>query len=207
MAKNNFYAVRQGRQTGIFMSWGECEKQVKGYPGAVYKGFKYKEDALQYLNDAGEKNEDDADTDVDAVAYIDGIFNLKSEKYGYGAIIESGGEEVMICGAGSMPEVAAMGNVGGQVLASNRVMEYCAGNGRIGSILICYREIGAESDGIEKWCTKEWDAVTPYEKEYSGFYDSATKDHGLKISFKKASGNGNLQENFAVAMQLAHKKL
>ena len=33
------YAVRQGRQTGLFNTWAACEAQVKGYAGARYKGF------------------------------------------------------------------------------------------------------------------------------------------------------------------------
>ena len=35
-----YYAVKNGRQTGIFESWAECEEQVKGFSGAVYKSFK-----------------------------------------------------------------------------------------------------------------------------------------------------------------------
>jgi ribonuclease HI len=39
MAKQKFYVVWQGRKTGIFTSWAECEKQVKGFEGAQYKSF------------------------------------------------------------------------------------------------------------------------------------------------------------------------
>ena len=35
-----FYAVKQGRKTGIFTSWDEAKAQVDGYSGAVYKSFK-----------------------------------------------------------------------------------------------------------------------------------------------------------------------
>ncbi|KAJ8733868.1 hypothetical protein PYW07_014419 [Mythimna separata] len=34
-----FYAVAKGRTTGIFMTWPDCEAQVKGFPGARYKKF------------------------------------------------------------------------------------------------------------------------------------------------------------------------
>ena len=43
---SKFYAVKQGRQTGIFSSWKECEAQVKGFKGAIYKSFASKEEAL-----------------------------------------------------------------------------------------------------------------------------------------------------------------
>ena len=34
-----FYAVRKGRQTGLFTKWDDCKAQVQGYSGAVYKSF------------------------------------------------------------------------------------------------------------------------------------------------------------------------
>ncbi|MFR2592566.1 MAG: viroplasmin family protein [Butyribacter sp.] len=34
-----FYAVKEGRSTGVFASWAECKKQVDGYSGAKYKKF------------------------------------------------------------------------------------------------------------------------------------------------------------------------
>lgn len=43
------YAVRKGRQQGIFSTWKECETQVKGFPHAEYKSFSNQEDAEKYL--------------------------------------------------------------------------------------------------------------------------------------------------------------
>ncbi|CAI4050192.1 hypothetical protein SUVZ_13G3660 [Saccharomyces uvarum] len=37
--QGGFYAVRKGRETGIFNSWDECKSQVNGYGGAIYKKF------------------------------------------------------------------------------------------------------------------------------------------------------------------------
>lgn len=37
MAK--FYAVLVGRKTGVFNTWSECEKQTKGFKGAVFKSY------------------------------------------------------------------------------------------------------------------------------------------------------------------------
>jgi hypothetical protein len=33
------YAVQVGRQPGVYDSWPDCQKQVHGYKGAVFKGF------------------------------------------------------------------------------------------------------------------------------------------------------------------------
>ena len=39
MPKQKFYVVWKGRKPGIFTSWEECEKQVKGFVGAEFKAF------------------------------------------------------------------------------------------------------------------------------------------------------------------------
>ena len=44
-----YYAVAHGRETGIFRSWSETEKQVKGFPKAKYKSFKTLSEAQSYL--------------------------------------------------------------------------------------------------------------------------------------------------------------
>ena len=46
-----YYAVKKGRNPGIYTSWDLCLKEVKGYKGAVYKSFKKKEDAEDFLED------------------------------------------------------------------------------------------------------------------------------------------------------------
>ncbi|MCX6234699.1 MAG: ribonuclease H family protein [Bacteroidetes bacterium] len=39
MAKQRFYVVWEGRDTGVFEHWKDCEKQIKGFTGAKYKSF------------------------------------------------------------------------------------------------------------------------------------------------------------------------
>jgi len=47
--KKKFYSVAAGRKPGIYESWSETEKQVKGFPGAKFKGFPSKEEAKAWL--------------------------------------------------------------------------------------------------------------------------------------------------------------
>ena len=54
--RKNFYAVKVGRQPGIYTTWAECEQQVRGFPGARYKGFVTKTQAIGWLN----KKEDES---------------------------------------------------------------------------------------------------------------------------------------------------
>lgn len=39
MAKQKYYVVWKGRQTGVFNTWDACNAQIKGYEGAIYKSF------------------------------------------------------------------------------------------------------------------------------------------------------------------------
>jgi len=48
MAKK-FYAVKRGRKTGLYTVWAECAAQVKGFQGAVYKGFMTEDEARAWL--------------------------------------------------------------------------------------------------------------------------------------------------------------
>jgi len=48
MAKKNFYVVKVGRKPGVYLNWSDCEKQVKGFKGALFKGFNSESDAEEY---------------------------------------------------------------------------------------------------------------------------------------------------------------
>jgi ribonuclease HI len=45
----SYYAVARGRQAGIYMSWPECNAQVKGFKGAIFKKFDTQQDAERFL--------------------------------------------------------------------------------------------------------------------------------------------------------------
>ena len=50
MAAKKVYAVARGRAVGIFTSWSECEKQVKGFAGARFQSFTDINAALAWLS-------------------------------------------------------------------------------------------------------------------------------------------------------------
>lgn len=50
-SKNKFYVVWDGNETGVFSSWEECKKAVKGYSNAKYKGFPTKEAAQKAFSE------------------------------------------------------------------------------------------------------------------------------------------------------------
>ena len=53
-----YYSVFKGFIIGIYKSWKECEKQVKGYKGAIYKKFKSENEANFFLKNGLVKDEE-----------------------------------------------------------------------------------------------------------------------------------------------------
>ncbi|KRL62777.1 ribonuclease H family protein [Lactobacillus psittaci] len=45
-----YYAVKKGRKPGVYRTWEECEKQVKGFSGAEYKSFEKISEASDYVD-------------------------------------------------------------------------------------------------------------------------------------------------------------
>ncbi|KAJ2778301.1 hypothetical protein GGI15_004213 [Coemansia interrupta] len=52
-SKEGFYAVRVGRQTGVFRTWGECLAAVNGFSNARYKKFGSHAEAAAFVNSSG----------------------------------------------------------------------------------------------------------------------------------------------------------
>ncbi|XP_077990851.1 ribonuclease H1-like [Glandiceps talaboti] len=47
------YAVRVGRNPGVYKTWSECESQVKHFPKARFKKFKTQTECLAFINEGG----------------------------------------------------------------------------------------------------------------------------------------------------------
>ncbi|UQZ77454.1 ribonuclease H [Niallia circulans] len=53
MAAKKYYVVWNGRKTGIFSTWAECERQTKGFKGASFKSFPTLEEAEKAFKQDG----------------------------------------------------------------------------------------------------------------------------------------------------------
>ena len=183
MAKK-FYAVKNGRSTGIFKTWDECKRQVTGFAGARYKGFETLEEAEAFLSGAGSAgNEPRGDA---VTAYVDGSYNIGTKVFSYGAVIFDGGM-VTMSEAFDDPELAAMRNVAGELKGSMAAMRYCTERG-IEKLDLYY-----DYAGIEKWCTGEWKTNKRGTIEYKAYYDSI-KDR-LDVRFIKVKGHSGDKYN------------
>lgn len=115
--KKKYYAVAVGRATGIFTQWfgeGGAEKLVRGYAGAVYKGFPTMDEARAFIKaNEGKKRKPCSATPKtytartkpraaahkpgpikkgQIVVYTDGGALNNPGPGGYGAVIDNGGK-------------------------------------------------------------------------------------------------------------------
>ena len=188
MAKEpKVYAVKKGLQTGIFYSWDECSKAVKGYSGAQYKSFKTLEEAHEYLEaDNNSSKPDEAPKDT-AVAYIDGSFNEATNEYGCGVVVFYQGNTKEFSKKNNNPDLATMRNVAGELM------------GAINSIKIAM-SLGAKQiniyydyEGIEQWAVGNWKTNKEGTKKYKAFIDSV-KDK-ITIKFQKVKAHTGVEYN------------
>lgn len=182
MAKK-YYAVKSGRETGIFTSWDECKRLVTGFKGAQYKGFDELAAAQAYL-DAGIVTEGRPDA---ITAYVDGSYNVRTKQFAYGAVIFHNGEEVTLSDVFSDEEMASMRNVAGEIMGAQQVMLYCVEH-NINKLDIYY-----DYAGIEKWCTGEWKTTKKGTSDYKAAYDWVKQY--VDIRFIKVKGHSGDKYN------------
>lgn len=49
-----YYVVKKGRHPGIYLNWPDCQREVSGFPGAVYRSFTNEEEAQKWLHTANQ---------------------------------------------------------------------------------------------------------------------------------------------------------
>ena len=190
MAKRKYYAVKEGRETGIFEMWSDCERSVKGYPGAVYKSFVKKEEAEAFLNgdDPRESKIKKHDIQNTGYAFVDGSFNPETGVFGAGGfLVDSNGKKHFILASDDDPEMASMRNVAGEVLAARLAIERAVELG-MSELTVYY-----DYQGIESWATGEWKRNKNGTKEYHDFYQKVSEK--ITVHFKKVKGHSGIEGN------------
>lgn len=197
---SKFYAVRAGRKTGIFLSWNECKAQIDGYSGAVYKSFKTRAEAEDYL--AGEKKTaafiEPRQKDGEAIAYVDGSYDQKSRCFSYGAVIFYQGRQYTFAEKYFDEDLASMRNVAGEIKGAMRAMEFCLEK-EIKRLVIYH-----DYEGVAHWCTGAWQAKKEGTIAYRKYFQKASEQ--VVISFVKVKGHSGDTYN-DLADQLAKEAL
>ena len=157
-----YYAVKKGRKPGVYQSWAECKAMVDGFPGAVYKSFKTREEAVAFakaatytgadaapkMQNAMKKTMQQEDGAMPSVyAFVDGSYNSATQVYGYGGFLMDHGERYVLQGHGDDPEMASMRNVAGEILGAMAAVKLAVEKG-LPELAIYYDYLG-----IEMWAT------------------------------------------------------
>ena len=204
MAKKKFYAVKQGRKTGMFLTWDDCKKQVMGYPGAIYKSFGTREEAEAYLGVTGAQtgqkdkeagitrsvssgNNKSENTENAVEIYVDGSYHAATKEFSYGMVVLVDGKEEKFSQKMTDPELAQMRNVAGEIKGSEAAMQYALDH-KIPSIIIYH-----DYQGIASWCNGDWKANKPGTIAYRDFYQKAKEK--VHIEFRKVKGHSNDKYN------------
>lgn len=209
MAK--YYSVYRGKSgtPKIFTNWEECKKEVVGCKGAIYKSFKTKVEAEEFLqlNSQGKRIENKNDDvnnkefslDNGLVIYVDGSFSLEKGNYSYGLIAIDNGKEIYEdYSVGDDSDSVSLRNVAGEVLGSLKAVEYAIEHN--------YKEVNIVYDyqGIECWALGTWKRNKVLTQEYHKKMQENMKK--IKINFVKVKGHSGDKYN-DIADKLAKKAL
>jgi len=165
-----FYAVKIGKNPGIYENWKECEEQVKGFKGAKFEKFNTKDEAIRYLEQPADdelKHEkiDDEDQMPDSkiiehikdgylVIFTDGSYSDTEKAYTFGLVMidnEKLKYETSYAKRNT-EKFLQYGNISGEVFAVIEAISYAVEKSKE-KLLICH-----DYNGIGKWARGEWKA-------------------------------------------------
>lgn len=203
-----FYAVLDGhsKKPMILETWDQCRKEVTGAKGVRFKSFPTRDEALSFLRMHGEdlpaekkelgKQPVEKEEEVEAalkeeedsvIIYVDGSYELSTERYAYGLVVVHEGKEVHAECEALKGEYSAMRNVAGEVMGAMKAMTYAAKENY--KHLVLYFDY----QGIESWALGTWKRNNELTRGYHAFYQTMKKE--LEVTFRKVKGHSGDQYN------------
>lgn len=170
--KKKYYAVNIPNKLTVVESWDECKKLVDGVSGALYKGFKTKIEAEDWLGlpttEPSEDTEKSNNYEVigdgtlcdDVIrVYVDGSFQNSLSKYAGWGIVALQNAEIIHQDYGVTRGPALSRNIDGELRASLEAMKWAAQSERQIHLYHDY-------EGIAKWALGSWKAKSEIAKMY-----------------------------------------
>lgn len=242
-----YYAVQKGRHPGVYENWSDCQREVTGAAGAVFKKFKTRAEAEAFVKGNGygvgsdtnvsasgssttstpagamktqsssatakpsaskrsavapkgtlfHSVSDVSEADVlqelsevttEALAYVDGSFNLSTGVYGYGGVLLCRDGSIRpLQGHGRDETLRTMRNVAGEIHGSMAAIQAAADAG-IASITIFYDYMG-----IEMWANGQWKTNKEGTRAYKAFIDQIRPR--IEIRFQKVAAHTGVRFN------------
>ncbi len=179
-----YYAVRIGRNPGIYYTWDECKRETMGFKGASFKKFSTREDAEAFINEIEEDKKESAEKD-ELVVYVDGSYRNSDKSHSYGVYMFNDEEEYTY--SKRFFKDSDMRNVSGEIKGAMRAMEEAAELGKK-KIYLHY-----DYEGIRSWALGFWKTNKEGTIYYKNFYDSI-KDK-LEVKFIKVEAHTGVKYN------------
>lgn len=192
MAKNNFYAVFNGRSNTpkIFTDWNECKAEITGVSCPIYKKFKTKEDAINFIKEHSNKiasiNNDIINSNSIDI-YVDGSFDDIAKIYSYGLVAIKNDNIIYEDSGFGTSDAASMGNVAGEILGAMKAAQYAYENNY--DVLNLYHDYS----GIAFWVEGTWKTKNEHTRSYKEYMDKAAKC--IRINFIKVKGHSGNKWN------------
>lgn len=224
-----YYAVQKGRHPGVYENWSDCQREVTGAAGAVFKKFKTRAEAEAFVKGDGygtgsatgagassggtkaaparaavtpngplfhsvsDVTREDvlqelSEVTTEALAYVDGSFNLSTGVYGYGGVLLCRDGSIRpLQGHGRDETLRTMRNVAGEIHGSMAAIQAAADAG-LASITIFYDYMG-----IEMWADGQWKTNKEGTRAYKAFIDQIRPR--IEIRFQKVAAHTGVRFN------------
>lgn len=187
------YAIKEGFdfknnekiENKIVSTWNECLKYVKGVKGAKYKSFLKIEDANKYLNEGSKmlkKGVDDYPKDCLHI-YVDGSYNISTEKYSYGmAAVRDNIVEYIESDVSKDNSKKSIRQIAGELKAAVRAVEYALEN-KEKRVVIFHDYEGVSHHATGFWERKGESSIEYYKKM------NELMNSGIEVIFVKVDSH------------------
>lgn len=184
-----FYAVKVGRNTGIFETWSDCEKQVKGFSGAIYKSFTSKDEAKIFLDETNNIliNQHENSNDTKLSVYVDGSYSKSQKRSGYGCVFVEN-EKIIHKISKEVKVEEDLWNVSAEIEGVLGAVEWSIQNG--------YKNLTIYHDyiGLSHWMDGTWKAKKNTTRQYVDKMNKLSANIKLKFIKVKAHSNDLLND-------------
>ena len=189
-----YYAVRKGRRPGVYTTWPACEEQVKGFPGAVYKAFPTKAQALAFVGHPPPSSPsplpaDDQPATDQIHVWVDGSCLQNGEGplyFGWAYVILEGERELHRESGHDVPsETRRHRNVAGEIQAVLQALEWCRARG------IMAASIHFDYQGLASWVEGTWKTRTSFTQAYA----ERVRALGMTLTWHKVQAHSGATYN------------
>ncbi|MFS8159571.1 MAG: viroplasmin family protein [Candidatus Roizmanbacteria bacterium] len=196
---SKWYVVLSGLQPGIYSTWPDCQAQVKGVSGSIFKSFKSKTEAEAYFKASKAEKPPPKDYDLELDIYTDGSRQRKIGYLGCGAYVKFAEGEFRMSKE-CTPELLKTYSIT-DTTCSNPTAEYMA----FAEVLKEFKGFQSPHQvklnfycdylGVKCWTSGEWSAKVSYIKKIKDCCLKLMKGMSCDVEVFHVKGHSGLAGN------------